>query len=74
MRCVRIVVGYFPDRNTGYVKQVDSNERVVYWKEKWRAEGAVVRAGLSYYQDNKQYAYESLKKKLIKEIQNAGKN
>ena len=74
MWCVRIVVGYFPDRNTGYVKQVDSNERVVYWKEKWRAEGAVVRAGLSYYQDNKQYAYESLKKKLIKEIQNAGKN
>lgn len=74
MRCVRIVVGYFPDRNIGYVKQVGSNERVVYWKEKWRAEGAVVRAGLSYYQDDKQYAYESLKKKLIKEIQNAGKN
>ena len=66
MRCVRIVVGYFPDRNTGYIKQVGSNER--------GAEGAVVRAGLSYYQENKQYAYESLKKKLIKEIQNAGKN
>lgn len=74
MRCVRIVVGYFPDRNTGYIKQVSSNERVAYWKEKWGAEGAIVRAGLSYYQENKQYAYESLKKKLIKEIQNAGKN
>ena len=34
MRCVRIVVGYFPDRNTGYIKQVGSNERVAYWKEK----------------------------------------
>lgn len=74
MRCIRIVVGYFPDRNTSYVKQVSSNERVAYWKEKWRAEGAVVRAGLSYYQDDKQYAYESLKKKLIKEIQNARKS
>ena len=74
MKCVRIIVGYFPDKNTGYVKQVNSNERVAYWKEKWTSEGAIVRAGLSYYQSDKQNAYESLKRKLIKEIKNAGKN
>lgn len=70
MKCVRVVIGYFPSKNTGYIKQVSSNERIVYWKEKWIAEGAIVRAGISYYQKDKQNAYESLKKKLIKEIQN----
>ena len=74
MKSVRIVIGYFPEQNVGYVKTVSSTERVCYWKEKWSAEGAIVRTGISYYSNDKKKAYQNLKEKLIKEIQNAGKN
>ena len=74
MKCVRVVIGYFPSSNTGYIKQVSSSERIVYWKDKWTQQGAIVRAGISYYQKDKQNAYESLKRKLIKEIQNGQKD